>query len=134
MQTLSGFCKSNMMKLPNIGALILIAVVISGCSSITTVRETVGSTGRTIDRVKVQQIIKNKTTSDEIVAWFRTPTSTGTVGNRDFLTFKYCETSASMFVGSLQEHCDILTVTTERPSMKVIDYNLEEGIKTRSKF
>ena len=39
-----------------------------------------------------------------------------------------------MFAGSQREDCDILTVTIDHSTQKVADYNLEEGIKKRTKF
>ena len=92
------------------------------------------STGREIDRAKVQQIVKGTTTEEQIVAWFGAPTTTSTSGNFDFLTYKYTETSVSMFAGSQRDDSDILTLTIDHSTLKVTDFNLEEGIKKRTKF
>lgn len=123
-----------MKKLIALSAVLMSAILIQGCSGVAVTRKAMSSTGREIDRTKVQQIVKGKTTSDEIIAWFGAPSSTPTSGNYDFLTYKYCETSVSMFVGSQREDCDILTVTIVNNTSKVTDYNLEEGIKKRTKF
>lgn len=123
-----------MKQLITLSAVLLAAFLIQGCSGMAVTRKSMSSTGREIDRVKVEQIVKDKTTSDEITAWFGAPTGTSSSGTRDFLTYKYCETSVSMFAGSQREDCDILTVTIDHSTQKVADYNLEEGIKKRTKF
>ena len=121
-----------MKKLVTLSAVLLVAILIQGCSGVTVTRKTMSSTGRPIDRAKVQQIVKGTTTADQIVAWFGAPTSTSTSGNFDFLTYKYSETSVSMFAGSQREDSDILAVTIDHSTSKVTDYNLEEGIKKRT--
>jgi outer membrane protein assembly factor BamE (lipoprotein component of BamABCDE complex) len=123
-----------MKKVMTLSVVVLAAVLIQGCSGMTVTRKTMSSTGREIDRAKVQQIAKGKTTSNEIITWFGAPTSTSTSGNFDFITYKYCETSVSMWVGSQRDDCDTLTVTIDHSTSKVADYNLEEGIKKRTTF
>lgn len=123
-----------MKKLITLSAMLLLTILIQGCSGVAVTRKAMSSTGRPIDRAKVEQLVKGTTTEDQVVAWFGAPTTTSTSGNFDFLTYKYCETSVSMFAGSQRDDCDILTVTVDRPTSKVTDYNLEEGIKKRTAF
>ncbi len=126
-----------MKKVMIFSVVVLTVVLIQGCKSIsgmTVTRKAVSSSGQDIDRAKVQQIAKGKTTSTEIITWFGAPTSTSASGNFNFITYKYCETSVSMWAGSQRDDCDTLTVTINQTTSKVTGYNLEEGIKKRTTF
>ena len=87
-------------------------------------------TGKPIRGVDMQKIIKGETTSKEIISLFGAPTSTATTSQEEFFIYKFCrqEYSVSRFSGSSKENCNELTVTFDKVTGKVKDYDYQKRI------
>ena len=106
-----------------LGCMILI-ITVGGCAFHGIKQET----GRPIDESKVRQIVKGKTTADEILAWFGAPTTTSRLGGNELFVYKHCtnqgSTLALPYIGKTEtkEICNELTVTFNK-SGRVKAYN-----------
>jgi outer membrane protein assembly factor BamE (lipoprotein component of BamABCDE complex) len=97
-----------------IGLLVFVGLSLSGCFAIHGVKH---ETGKPLDERRVAQIVKGRTTAEEILTWFGTPTSTSRLGGNELFVYKHCKNEGSTVmlpaVGQTQmrEICNELTVT-----------------------
>ncbi len=87
-------------------------------------------TGKPIRGIQMQKIVKGQTTSSEIISLFGAPTSTSTTSQEEFFIYKFCrqEYSVSRISGSSKEYCNELTISFDKNTGKVKDYNYQKGI------
>lgn len=97
-----------------IGLLVCVGLSLSGCFAMHGVKH---ETGKPLDERRVAQIVKGRTTAEEILTWFGTPTSTSRLGGNELFVYKHCKNEGSTVmlpvVGQTQtrEICNELTVT-----------------------
>ncbi len=94
--------------------LICLGLSLSGCFAMHGMKQ---ETGKPLDERRVAQIVKGRTTADEILAWFGTPTNTSRLGGNELFVYKHCRNEGSTImlpvVGRTEtrEVCNELTVT-----------------------
>jgi outer membrane protein assembly factor BamE (lipoprotein component of BamABCDE complex) len=97
-----------------IALLVFVGLSLSGCFAMHGVKR---ETGKPLDEQRVAQIVKGRTTADEILAWFGTPSGTSRLGGNELFVYKHCRDEGTMImlpvVGQTQtrEICNELTVT-----------------------
>lgn len=97
-----------------IGLLMCAGLSLSGCIAMHGVRQ---ETGKPLDERRVAQIVKGRTTAEEILTWFGTPTSTSRLGGNELFVYKHCKNEGSTVMlplagqTQMREVCNELTVT-----------------------
>ena len=87
-------------------------------------------TGKPIRGVDMQKIIKDETTSKDIISIFGAPTSTSATGQEEFFVYQFCRETfkVSRFSSASQKHCNELTIIFDKNTGKVKDYNYQKRI------
>ena len=87
-------------------------------------------TGKPIKGTQMQKIIKGETTSKEIISWFGAPSSISTGGQEELFIYKFCRNTATAtrFNLTSKENCNELTVTFDKVTGKVKDYDYQKRI------
>ncbi len=112
-------------------ASIMLASLVVGAGCATSEHKT----GRPITDEKVNQIVKGKTTMDEVITLFGAPTTQSEMGGSVLYTYRYALTKdKTVFVpyytgGSGSEQADELTITFDKTMGTVKAFSLQRGIE-----
>jgi outer membrane protein assembly factor BamE (lipoprotein component of BamABCDE complex) len=88
-------------------------------------------TGKPIEETQIEHIKKGLTTSAEIISLFGAPSLTSTVGEEELFIYKFCITDyrVTQLSTSSKENCNELTLTFDKITGKVKDYNYRKRIR-----
>lgn len=113
------------------------ALLVTGCASIGGSKSEVGNP---IDKSKVSQIMNGKTTATEILGLFGAPSMTTTLGGNEIFSYKNCRTGgtgvglnllvASVGTTGSKERCNTLSVTIDKTTGVVQNYNFQQMFET----
>jgi outer membrane protein assembly factor BamE (lipoprotein component of BamABCDE complex) len=109
-------------------AIILAFAALSGCAT------QKHATGRPIRDDRVSQIVKGKTTIDDVITLFGAPTQQSEMAGNVLYVYKYTEMKGSTAFmpyftkGDSTEQADELTITFDKTTGTVKTYSLQRGI------
>lgn len=121
--------------LPSVSPSLVSIVAVAGLVVLLTACATNKSTtGRPIDDSKISQIVKGKTTQEQIIELFGMPQTTSEMNGNPVLTYSYSQTKGSTAYmpyhtsGKSDTTSDELTIIIDKATDTVKTYSLQRGI------